>query len=187
MNSSFSLDSSPSQLVVFARYPEAGDCKTRLIPALGEEGASALHREMTERTFQWAEELHSQNSVRVAVHTSGGTPERFRRTFVLQESWECKSQVEGDLGNKLRSVAEDALRQGLVKLLFVGTDCPQLDERIAKLMLRRLQDHDVCFVPATDGGYALLGLNLPRLESQGFGSVCQALFSDIDWGTESVF
>ena len=187
MNSSFSLDSSPSQLAVFARYPEAGKCKTRLIPALGEEGASELHREMTELTFQWAESLHLQNSVRVAVHASGGTPERFQSAFELPDSWECLSQVEGDLGDKLKAVAEDALRQGIVKLLFVGTDCPQLDERVAKLTLRRLQDHDVCFVPATDGGYALLGLNLPRLDSHGWDSVCQSLFSGIDWGTHSVF
>ncbi|MEC8554403.1 MAG: TIGR04283 family arsenosugar biosynthesis glycosyltransferase [Planctomycetota bacterium] len=187
MNSSFSLDSSPSQLAVFARYPEAGKCKTRLIPALGEEGASALHREMTERTLQWAAELHKQNSVRVAVHTSGATPELFRKTFGLQESWGCQSQVEGDLGDKLMAVAEEALHQGFVKLLFVGTDCPQIDERIAKLMLRRLQDQDVCFVPAADGGYALLGLNLPRLNSHGWGAVCMALFKTVDWGTDSVF
>jgi glycosyltransferase A (GT-A) superfamily protein (DUF2064 family) len=31
------------RLVIFTRYPEPGKAKTRLIPALGAEGAAALH------------------------------------------------------------------------------------------------------------------------------------------------
>ncbi|MEJ2168327.1 MAG: hypothetical protein P8X90_22650 [Desulfobacterales bacterium] len=36
------------RLIIFSRYPEPGTTKTRLIPALGAEGAADLQRRMTE-------------------------------------------------------------------------------------------------------------------------------------------
>ena len=38
------------RLILFTRYPVAGEVKTRLIPALGPEGSCELHRKMTEHT-----------------------------------------------------------------------------------------------------------------------------------------
>ena len=43
-----------NRLIVFTRYPEPGKSKTRLIPALGPEGAADLHRQMCEHTLSWA-------------------------------------------------------------------------------------------------------------------------------------
>jgi hypothetical protein len=42
-------------LILFARYPVPGRAKTRLVPALGAEGAAALHRRLALRTLrnQW--------------------------------------------------------------------------------------------------------------------------------------
>jgi glycosyltransferase A (GT-A) superfamily protein (DUF2064 family) len=37
-----------NHLIVFTRFPIHGKTKTRLIPALGAEGAAALQRQMTE-------------------------------------------------------------------------------------------------------------------------------------------
>ena len=39
-----------SALIVFTRYPQPGRAKTRLIPALGAEGAAELQRQMTRVT-----------------------------------------------------------------------------------------------------------------------------------------
>ena len=39
-----------SALIVFTRYPQPGRAKTRLIPALGAEGAAELQRRMTRVT-----------------------------------------------------------------------------------------------------------------------------------------
>ena len=38
------------RLVLFTRYPDPGQAKTRLIPALGPEGAASVHRQLTENT-----------------------------------------------------------------------------------------------------------------------------------------
>ena len=42
----------PERLIVFTRYPEPGRSKTRLIPALGLDGAADLHRRMARHTFE---------------------------------------------------------------------------------------------------------------------------------------
>ena len=41
--------------------------------------------------------------------------------------------------------------------LLIGTDAPALDASVLRQASRALQDHDVVFVPALDGGYALVG------------------------------
>ena len=40
-----------ARLVVFAKAPQAGNVKTRLIPALGAQGASALAQRLTPQGF----------------------------------------------------------------------------------------------------------------------------------------
>ena len=44
------------QLTIFTRYPEPGLTKTRLISALGEEGAAKLQKKLTEYTIQKIEQ-----------------------------------------------------------------------------------------------------------------------------------
>ena len=39
------------RIALFARYPTPGAAKTRLIPALGMDGAAALHRKLVELTL----------------------------------------------------------------------------------------------------------------------------------------
>ncbi|MBP1718984.1 MAG: hypothetical protein H6Q43_2422, partial [Deltaproteobacteria bacterium] len=47
-------ESTLSRLIVFTRFPEPGESKTRLIPALGAAGAAELQRQMVEYTLRWA-------------------------------------------------------------------------------------------------------------------------------------
>jgi len=46
------MQSSKGKIIVFARAPVPGKTKTRLIPALGEEGAARLHAELIHRTLE---------------------------------------------------------------------------------------------------------------------------------------
>ena len=43
-----------TRLILFARFPVTGKVKTRLGPALGLEGAAALHRRLVLRTLRTA-------------------------------------------------------------------------------------------------------------------------------------
>jgi glycosyltransferase A (GT-A) superfamily protein (DUF2064 family) len=42
------------RLILFTRFPVAGQVKTRLIPALGAEGAASLYRRLVLRTLRTA-------------------------------------------------------------------------------------------------------------------------------------
>ena len=51
--------------MLFTRYPEPGTTKTRLIEALGPEGAADLQRQMTEQVLQIRHQVVNFRSRRV--------------------------------------------------------------------------------------------------------------------------
>lgn len=161
-------------LIVFTRYPEPGKAKTRLIPVLGEEGASNLHRQMTEHTLSQVRELQSDRATRVEVYFTGGDQQ-------LMEDWLgadiiYQAQGEGDLGQRMKSAFQTAFAAGMEGVAIVGTDCPDLDVKIMAQAFEQLNGHDLVLGPAMDGGYYLIGLR----------RVIPELFMGINWGTSEV-
>ena len=59
---------------------------------------------------------------------------------------------------------------------MIGTDCPAIDAGLIDRAFSVLNQTDVIFGPAVDGGYYLIGLREQVLE----------LFSNISWSTASV-
>lgn len=161
-------------LIVFTRYPEPGKAKTRLIPVLGEDGASNLHRQMTEHTLSQVRELQSDRATRVEVYFTGGDQQ-------LMEDWLgadiiYQPQGEGDLGQRMKSAFQTAFAAGMEGVAIVGTDCPGLDAKIMAQAFEQLNGHDLVLGPAMDGGYYLIGLR----------RVIPELFAGINWGTSEV-
>lgn len=161
-------------LIVFTRYPEPGKAKTRLIPVLGENGASNLHRQMTEHTLSQVRELQSDRATRVEVYFTGGDQ-------LLMQDWLgtdiiYQPQGEGDLGQRMQSAFQTAFASGMEGVAIVGTDCPGLDAKIMAQAFEQLNSHDLVLGPATDGGYYLIGLR----------RVIPELFAGINWGTSEV-
>lgn len=153
------------RLILFARYPAADTCKTRLIPALGPVGAAAVHRRLTERTV----EILRASSGLVTVAFTGAGQSAF--TDWLGIGIEFSEQVEGDLTDKLLA----CLAPGPV--IFFGADTPDLQAHHVNAAISGLQTHEVVIGPAEDGGYYLIGMREPRPE----------LFVDMPWSTERVF
>ncbi len=153
------------RLVLFARYPTAGACKTRLIPVLGPEGAAALHRRLTERTVA----IMKRCGHPVTIAFTGADESMFARW--LGNDITFKEQVEGDLTAKLLAGSEPA------PVIFFGADTPDLQHRHIASAIAGLQTHDVVIGPAEDGGYYLIGMREPQPE----------LFINMPWSTEQVF
>ncbi len=160
------------RLAVFARYPEPGRAKTRLIPALGPAGAARLHAEMARHTLAQADALRRMRPVSVEVWFAGGDAERIRAVFGERR---YRPQPEGDLGARMASAFE-AMLAAARSALIIGTDCPALDAAILAQALDALRRHDLVLGPATDGGYYLIGLRRPVPE----------LFDRMPWGTSTV-
>lgn len=163
MSLSFSLH-------VLARAPVPGKVKTRLIPALGAEGACSLQRLLLERTL---------------ALPAGGFAERFlwlddapdASLQHLAESlgWTLMEQPVGDLGERMRRIAVLGLAEG-DGVVLIGNDCPLLDVAYLGQACAALEQHPAVLGPAEDGGYVLLGLR----------QVDSLLFSAIPWGSEHV-
>jgi len=151
------------QLLVMTRLPRPGMAKTRLIPALGEEGAARLHAELARRTAAVAATLAASRGCSVEIRYTGG-PNDAARAW-LPGPFRFADQGEGDLGERLKRAFADSFRQGYTRVCAIGTDCPGLTPGIIARALDRLTRAEVVLGPAHDGGYYLVGCRrfLPEL------------------------
>ena len=117
-------------LIVFARFPEVGKCKTRLIPELGEHGAAEVHSAMTKHTLDWARELRDKDGISIEVRYAGGDHAQMASTF--GHDLDYVTQCEGDLGKRLIEAFEACVVRGATQVVVVGTDCPQLSRSYCK-------------------------------------------------------
>lgn len=143
-----------TKLIVFARAPIAGRCKTRLIGSYGSRGAAQIHRALTLRTLATARmarpadvELWCEPSSQHAFFL------KCRREFGVT----LRTQPRGDLGRKMAAALVRTLARGASKVLIVGTDCAALTVADLHAAAVALDHSDVVLQPAEDGGYVLIG------------------------------
>ncbi|WP_374659945.1 TIGR04282 family arsenosugar biosynthesis glycosyltransferase [Inhella sp.] len=158
-------------LTVLAKAPLPGLAKTRLIPALGAEGAAALAERLLAHTLQ---EARSAGFGRLRLL---GSPDAAHPALATHAGHaELGAQQGADLGERMHLALSEGLRLHALALL-IGTDAPALDADRLREAARTLQDVDAVFVPALDGGYALVGLR---------GRPQPALFEAMRWSTPQV-
>jgi len=162
------------RLIVFTRYPEPGKTKTRMIPALGAEGAARLQRQLTEDTLVQVKELTALSPLSVEVHFSGGT-EQLMQAW-LGSDFVYQPQTEGDLGTRITSAFAASFAAGMTRVVIIGIDCPDLKADLMVQAFEALEQCDVVLGPAEDGGYYLIGLK----------RMIDSLFVGISWGTSQV-
>ena len=163
------------QLTIFTRYPEPGLTKTRLISALGEEGAAKLQKELTEKTLQKIDRLVKTSHVEPVIYFEGGDLAGMQNWLGPERLY--KPQAQGDLGEKLKTAFSDAFGAGAERVVTIGCDCPGLSREHIGRAFDALYLKGLVLGPATDGGYYLIGMQRPL----------DALFEDIPWGTDKVF
>lgn len=162
-----------TRLIVFAKAPVAGLCKTRLIPALGAAGAARLAATMLAHAVQQAV-ASGVGEVELCVSPAPQDP-LWTGLLPGHPAVHLSDQGSGDLGARMARAAQRALQAGRSALLM-GTDCPALTAERLRAAADALRTHDAVMVPATDGGYVLLGLN--RFDDR--------VFSDMAWSTATV-
>ena len=161
------------RIVVFAKAPEPGKVKTRLIPALGEAGAAALHRRLVMHSLRVARDAGLGP---VELWCAPDTRHAFFAECERQFGASLHSQCEGDLGARMRRALETILERAR-RAILVGSDIPALSAQYLRDAERALgRAHDAVVGPAEDGGYVLIGL--ARCDPE--------LFRDIPWGEPEV-
>ena len=161
-------------LIIFARYPEPGKVKTRLMPALGAEGAAHIYREMAEYTLNQARAAAQKSDIALQLWFTGGNQAALRHW--LGQDLAYHAQPAEDLGARLIRAFQVAFDAGQQTAIAIGTDCPALDANLLIQAFEALANHELVLGPATDGGYYLIGLRRPMPE----------LFRGIAWSTADV-
>ena len=158
-------------IILFAKYPAPNKAKTRLQPALGIDGAARMARQLLLHSIDQA--IDTGFSVELCVGPAPTDP--CWQALDLPDSLRWSAQADGDLGLRMLIASQRAL-QHFDKVVLIGTDCPSLTTARIQTAVQQLNQHDAIMIPATDGGYVLLG----------FKRVDESLFSDIIWSTASV-
>jgi rSAM/selenodomain-associated transferase 1 len=153
---------SPSvTLQVFARNPIAGQVKTRLASAIGDDEAAEIYARFVERTLATSTAARAAGIVdRIELW---GTPDVDAPAFGTwrnRHGVDLRTQAGADLGARMRNALHSALADGS-RALLIGTDCPVLDVDYLAQAVAALDDHAAVFGPAEDGGYVLVGLARP--------------------------
>lgn len=165
-------DLSQVQVAVLAKAPMPGLAKTRLIPALGPQGAARLQRQLTRAAVQTALDARLGP---VTLWCAPHAQHRFFRAMQRTAGVRCLVQPSGDLGERMHTAFRLHCEQG--PLLLTGTDCPPLTPDHLRRAAQALVDgDDAVFYPAEDGGYVLVGLRRPQA----------ALFEGVAWSTDIV-
>ena len=164
-----------NELLLFAKAPRPGFVKTRLAEGLGKE---ALGKEEACRAYIGllqviARSLASLKDVTVCYSPEGAEKE-LRPFFSAQ--WGFRRQQGTDLGTRLYHAISTCLGNGAAKVVVIGADCPYVTTDDIESAWRALDQSDVVFGPAQDGGYWLVGMTRPHA----------ALFAGIPWGTSTV-
>lgn len=162
-----------AELILFAKTPVAGEVKTRLIPALGERGASefavALIEESVRRAVKaWPGTVH----LKVWPEMRHPCFERVEKDYGLGVSL----QSGDDLGVRMFRALNNAYARGAAAAIM-GCDVPQCPAETYRTAHAFLTQGRSVIGPSLDGGYYLVGINPPHPEC----------FDRISWGGSKVF
>jgi rSAM/selenodomain-associated transferase 1 len=163
-------------LGIFAKWPEPGRAKTRMIPLLGEQGAAALARQLLVKSLQWVDAC--PDGIHPVLWVDGGSQAQWTELLVslkLTRHWQVLPQSQGHLGQRMQHAMQVQFEQSPCSLIM-GTDTPTLSPVHVDALLGELAQHDAAFIPALDGGYVMVGM----------ARLCASAFGALDWGSERV-
>ena len=160
------------RVMLFAKAPVAGAVKTRLIPVLGAESATELHKRLVVRALEM---LIKADVGPVEICCAPDSSHAFFGECQQRFGIALTRQCEGDLGERMRQAFEAALLSAPCALI-VGADCPSLTVDDVRYARAQLDNVDAALVPADDGGYVMIGARCTHPN----------MFNGIDWGTATV-
>ncbi len=167
------------RLIIFTRYPEPGTTKTRMIPALGAEGAADLQRRMTDHLISKVKTMVEQRTLAVEIRFEGGKKKLMREW--LGPSFSYRHQGPGHIGQRMKRALEDGFQDGYTSIVIIGSDIPDISSQIIDQAFAELQRNRLVLGPAADGGYYLVGMQKDEAHQ-----AYPELFEAIDWGTNRV-
>jgi rSAM/selenodomain-associated transferase 1 len=160
---------SKNSLIIFTRKPELGKVKTRLAKGVGDIKALEVYIHLLKHSAEISSQVDAEKQV------------WYTNSIEKNDVWSDKTfkkytQVDGDLGDKMKHAFFTNFKNEFEKVVIMGTDLLDIYSNVIENAFEHLDDHDVVIGPAEDGGYYLLGMNhfIPEV------------FEDVEWSTSKV-
>ena len=165
----FYLPTSKKALIIFARNPELGKCKTRLAKTIGDEAALDVYKFLLNHTADISKQVDADKYV------------FYSENIQKNDLWDDvifrkKLQKGNDLGERMLNAFNELFQMGYEKVAIIGSDLLELDAETINLAFSQLDHFDYVIGPAQDGGYYLLGMKHLYLK----------LFENKAWSTSTV-
>lgn len=160
-----------ARILVFARPPVPGRCKTRLVPVLGEKGAAQLQQNLTDKI------MHDLEAYKLCPFELWQSDETlyFKQRYSTINGLTIHTQTGEDLGERMANAISCALTTAK-NVIVTGSDCVLYSKYYLSSAIESLKSGNVVVGPASDGGYVLLATKQEIPE----------IFRDISWGTPRV-
>ncbi len=150
-----------------------GHVKTRLAKTLGDNATLSLYQSFVLDT------LDMLGRTRYPVIIFGHPEEKIASIDTwLSGNFPCRSQIGNSLGDKMANAFSRAFSEGYDRAVLIGSDIPDLPERIMERAFRALDEKGAALGPSRDGGYYLVAFRA--------SAFLPKVFENIPWSTEQV-
>ncbi|BDA42497.1 hypothetical protein COCOBI_03-3870 [Coccomyxa sp. Obi] len=166
-------------VIIFVKYPAPGAAKTRLARNVGDVAAAEWYRVCAEHVVRTASRLPGSRCIVACPPAEDDGVARVQKWLapIAAEATTFGEQaLDGDLGKRMYHALHEALQADSQKAVLIGSDIPDICESTLAAAFTALDNHEVVFGPAVDGGYYLVGAS--RLHP--------GLFQGITWSTGTV-
>lgn len=141
-----------SLIIVFVKNIKLGTVKTRLAKTIGDYGAFEVYSELVKITENATEDIAIDKRI-------------YFSNAIVEDKWGStyKAVQQGeDLGERMHNAFKEAFDDGYEKIVLIGSDLPDISSKHILNGIEALDNNDVVFGPAEDGGYYLVGLSKPN-------------------------
>jgi uncharacterized protein len=160
--------------LVFVKYPQNNQVKTRLAKHIDKSLISELYRNFV---LDILDTLKNINSKIWICYWPNNLKTEF--TDWLGDDYTFIPQTGIDLGERLIACFRQVFEAGAKHALVLGSDSPDLKCETISEAFRRLELNDTVIGPTFDGGYYLLGFRQDSFLPQ--------TFEEIPWSSKDVF
>ncbi|NNK28325.1 MAG: glycosyltransferase [Flavobacteriaceae bacterium] len=136
-------------VIVFVKNIKLGKVKTRLAETIGDRAAIEVYSKLVDVTRKAIENVNADIRIYFSESLENGD---------WQEYYKAVQKGE-DLGERMRNAFEEGLNDGYESIVLIGSDLPEIDQEHITSGLNALNNKEIVFGPALDGGYYLVGLS----------------------------
>ncbi|MBJ6369653.1 TIGR04282 family arsenosugar biosynthesis glycosyltransferase [Snuella sedimenti] len=134
-------------IIVFVKNIKLGKVKTRLAKTIGSQAAFEVYKELVEITEQATLNIPVDKRI-------------YFSDAIIDSKWpnDYKTVQKGqNLGERMQNAFKKGFEDGYTHIVLIGSDLPDINAKHIEKGLQALNNTQVVFGPATDGGYYLIG------------------------------